>query len=294
MPTDRGRLSANSVPRPHSLKPVRSYSARLLRFLSRAADSSKSKRRSSRAKSFPSCTSSRSEFPVADFLQASPELHMKRLLAAGAEAIFQVTRSFRDGERGTLHNREFTIVEWYRCGDDMEAGIDLLDALMQTVLVRRCPLPERRMPPGVRTNAGHFSSSSEFGPIGRGSSKGESQRCRSESNRTRPREMAQSVAGDAIVEPSWVAIDRRLSITIPTSQASLAKVVQFTATVTKWRNDSSSIIEVSNWPMVSTNLATLPNCGAVSKQVNAMRAAEGRPSSTDARAIPRGFGARVA
>ena len=31
------------------------------------------------------------------FLQASPELHMKRLLAAGAEAIFQVTRSFRAG-----------------------------------------------------------------------------------------------------------------------------------------------------------------------------------------------------
>jgi lysyl-tRNA synthetase class 2 len=68
------------------------------------------------------------------FLQASPELHMKRLLAAGAKAIFQVTRSFRAGERGRLHNPEFTIVEWYRVGDDMQAGIDLLDELMQSLL----------------------------------------------------------------------------------------------------------------------------------------------------------------
>src|SRR4051812_28513390 len=54
------------------------------------------------------------QIPGCGFLQASPELHMKRLLASGADAIFQVTRSFRDGERGQLHNREFTIVEWYR------------------------------------------------------------------------------------------------------------------------------------------------------------------------------------
>jgi elongation factor P--(R)-beta-lysine ligase len=73
------------------------------------------------------------------FLQASPELHMKRLLAAGAKAIFQATRSFRAGERGQLHNPEFTMVEWYRVGDDMRAGIDLLDELTQTLLgTSRC------------------------------------------------------------------------------------------------------------------------------------------------------------
>ncbi|MEM8946798.1 MAG: EF-P lysine aminoacylase EpmA [Planctomycetota bacterium] len=68
------------------------------------------------------------------YLQASPELHMKRLVARRMPAIFQVTRSFRDDEVGKLHNPEFTIVEWYRTGDDMQAGIRLLDELCQTML----------------------------------------------------------------------------------------------------------------------------------------------------------------
>jgi len=68
------------------------------------------------------------------YLQTSPELHMKRLIAKGVKAIFQVTRSFRAGERGPLHHPEFTIVEWYRTGDDLQAGMNLLDELCQVTL----------------------------------------------------------------------------------------------------------------------------------------------------------------
>jgi elongation factor P--(R)-beta-lysine ligase len=69
-----------------------------------------------------------------EFLQSSPELHMKRLVASGAKSIYQVTRSFRQDERGPLHNPEFSIVEWYRVGDDLQAGIELLDELVTELL----------------------------------------------------------------------------------------------------------------------------------------------------------------
>ena len=45
---------------------------------------------------------------------------MKKILAAGVERIFQMTRAFRDGERGRLHSPEFAILEWYAAGATYE------------------------------------------------------------------------------------------------------------------------------------------------------------------------------
>jgi len=72
------------------------------------------------------------------FLSTSPEMHMKRLLAAGYTKIFQICHSFRKSERGELHNPEFTMLEWYRVGADYMGIIQDTERLVSTLAKKLC------------------------------------------------------------------------------------------------------------------------------------------------------------
>lgn len=67
------------------------------------------------------------------FMQTSPELCMKRLLASGYPRIFQICKCFRAGERGNLHLPEFTMLEWYRAGTDYHTLMEDCEALITFV-----------------------------------------------------------------------------------------------------------------------------------------------------------------
>lgn len=68
------------------------------------------------------------------WLQTSPEFGMKRAVAHYQQSVYQITRAFRLGEVGRLHNPEFTILEWYQTPANYEDGMQLLSDLAETLL----------------------------------------------------------------------------------------------------------------------------------------------------------------
>ncbi|CCG06633.1 EF-P lysine aminoacylase EpmA [Pararhodospirillum photometricum] len=67
------------------------------------------------------------------YLHTSPEFAMKKILAAGEPAIFQIAHVFRNGERSPTHHPEFTMLEWYRVGQSFSALMDETEALVAAV-----------------------------------------------------------------------------------------------------------------------------------------------------------------
>ncbi len=68
------------------------------------------------------------------YLHTSPELCMKRLLAAGYPRLFQLCRCWRQGERGSRHLPEYTMLEWYQADTDYHALMTDCENLLHSLL----------------------------------------------------------------------------------------------------------------------------------------------------------------
>ncbi|GAB3682997.1 EF-P lysine aminoacylase EpmA [Salinisphaera aquimarina] len=89
----------------------------------------------------------------AGYLVPSPEHALKRLLAAGAGAIFQLGHVFRAGESGRWHNPEFCMLEWYRPGATMADLMDETERLIGRIAQVAC-VPRRRYRDLFQAHAG--------------------------------------------------------------------------------------------------------------------------------------------
>ncbi len=76
------------------------------------------------------------------YLHTSPELAMKRLLAAGFSRIYQICRCFRKGERGQRHLPEFTLLEWYTAHEDYRHMMAQTGALIRYVVIQLTGSPQ--------------------------------------------------------------------------------------------------------------------------------------------------------
>ena len=65
------------------------------------------------------------------FLRIAPELYLKRLLVGGFEKVFEINRNFRNEGLSTIHNPEFTMLEFYEAYGSLDRTTLFVQKLVQ-------------------------------------------------------------------------------------------------------------------------------------------------------------------
>lgn len=73
------------------------------------------------------------------YLPTSPEYHLKKALGWGMPKVFELARSFRNGEKSEEHEPEFLMLEWYRCPGDYKQIASDTEELIQFLGDTFCP-----------------------------------------------------------------------------------------------------------------------------------------------------------
>jgi lysyl-tRNA synthetase class 2 len=67
------------------------------------------------------------------YMRIAPELYLKRLTVGGLDRVYEINRNFRNEGISTMHNPEFTMLEFYIAYYDYQALMDLTEDLISTV-----------------------------------------------------------------------------------------------------------------------------------------------------------------
>ncbi len=64
------------------------------------------------------------------FLRIAPELYLKRLVVGGLDRVYEINRNFRNEGISTMHNPEFTMLEFYQAYTDYRGLMDFTAELL--------------------------------------------------------------------------------------------------------------------------------------------------------------------
>jgi lysyl-tRNA synthetase class 2 len=72
------------------------------------------------------------------YMRIAPELYLKRLVVGGLDRVYEINRNFRNEGVDAIHEREFTMLEFYQAYSDCAELMDLTEELFVSLVKSVC------------------------------------------------------------------------------------------------------------------------------------------------------------